>query len=471
MKKYILVVIFFFFFQCITLFPDSLSTVKSNAKSDLETSIKKLSEIRSLVNDEKIPIARNVTALENKAKKLRTELQHQLRLRDNREASLIQLENEVKQAEANLDYSLNLINKYVVSWFDGNPPAEKNFLHSRLSKLSTQNSTELLRKESFQSNFKALLLSINSISETAGGLVFDGNAIVPPEGTRENGKFWSIGPSVFFSGEEGSSGFLEKEIVANTNQIYSPNSDFKPGTVRLSLGSSESSRIIKQALLEQKKGVKTVYLPLDPTLGKALIMEKGEINLAEELQKGGIWIYPILFFAILSLIIAVFKALQIARVKLPKKAASLEGHYKGPFELLRKTAHGYKGKSPEILEEILYESIIDLQVKLEKALPLIAVTAATAPLLGLLGTVTGMIDVFRQITNFANPENSELARGISEALVTTKFGLITAIPSLIVHALLTRRLQGIISKMEGFSARLVRLKKEIFDRKSDESDI
>ena len=54
-------------------------------------------------------------------------------------------------------------------------------------------------------------------------------------------------------GEEGSSGFLEKEIVANTNQIYSPNSDFKPGTVRLTLGSSESSRIIKQALLEQKK--------------------------------------------------------------------------------------------------------------------------------------------------------------------------------------------------------------------------
>ena len=77
-----------------------------------------------------------------------------------------------------------------------------------------------------------------------------------------------------------------------------------------------------------------------------------------------------------------------------------------------------------------------------------------------LGTVTGMIDVFRQITNFANPENSELARGISEALVTTKFGLITAIPSLIAHALLTRRLQGIISKMEGFSARLVRLKQE-----------
>ena len=210
---------------------------------------------------------------------------------------------------------------------------------------------------------------------------------------------------------------------------------------------------------------------MDPTLGKALVMEKGELSVLEELQKGGIWIYPILFFAVLSLMIAVVKAFQIIKVKLPSEVASLEGNYSVPFELLRKTSKGYQGKNPEILEEILYEAIIDMQVKLEKALPLIAVTAATAPLLGLLGTVTGMIDVFRQITNFANPENSELARGISEALVTTKFGLVTAIPSLIAHALLTRRLQGIISKMEGFSARLVRLKHENLEQNlKDSSD-
>ena len=159
----------------------------------------------------------------------------------------------------------------------------------------------------------------------------------------------------------------------------------------------------------------------------------------------------------MSVIIAFFKAIQIVRVRAPTRAASLKGSFTGPFEQLRIAAKENMGRKAEILEEILYERIIDAQMRLEKALPLIAVTAATAPLLGLLGTVTGMIDVFRQITNFANPESSELARGISEALVTTKFGLITAIPSLIVHALLSRRLQGLVAKMETFASRLVNL--------------
>ena len=186
-------------------------------------------------------------------------------------------------------------------------------------------------------------------------------------------------------------------------------------------------------------------------------METCEPTLIEELEKGGIWIYPILAFAAISVLIALFKAFQILRVREPRKQASLDSSFAGPFEELRLAAKENLGRKAEVLEEILYERIIDAQVRLEKALPLVAVTAATAPLLGLLGTVTGMIDVFRQITNFANPESSELARGISEALVTTKFGLITAIPSLIVHALLSRRLQGLIAKMETFASRLVNL--------------
>ena len=450
---------------------ESIVRVTEEAKADLKEAIISLAELRDEIETEKIPLARNVSTLEEKARKLRRELDNNLRMRDNREASLLQLERDVKESEADLDYCVNLFNDYISSWYHGNPPAEDTLWSAKLSTILVNSQEDSTRTKLFESCLLATSLSIQAIQASAGGIAFTGNAIVPPEGTREDGTFWSIGPTIFFSGVDGSAGFLERSYSTKHKQklSLSSNSVLKHEPARLIQTSSTTSLLINAAIQQKSNMQQIVTLPLDPTLDKALVMEEGELNVLEELQKGGIWIYPILFFAVLSLIIAVVKAFQIIRVQIPHKVASLDGIYRGPFESLRKTAKSYQGKNPEILEEILYEAIIDMQVKLEKALPLIAVTAATAPLLGLLGTVTGMIDVFRQITNFANPENSELARGISEALVTTKFGLVTAIPSLIAHALLTRRLQGIISKMEGFSARLVRLKQENLEQETNDS--
>ncbi len=455
-----------------SLWSETINNVRIEANSDLQNAIKELADLRSSIENEKLPLARKVTKLEDKASNLRAKLEHYLRLRDNREASLLQLEREVKESEAELDFSLNLLNDYISSWFHGNPAAEKTLWAKNLSEILQNTDFSISEASAFASSFEAISLTIEAIYKSAGGIRFLGNAIIPAEGTREEGTFWTIGPTLLFSGIDGTAGFLEKDLIGNENQklSLSPTSILKAEPVRVSKISSDQSKIIMGAMNNNNSVGTLVDVPLDPTLGKALIMEKGEVNTFEELKKGGIWIYPIMFFALLSLMIALYKAAQITMIKLPQSAASLDKEFKGPFEQLRKTAKGYQGNSSEILEEILYESIIDIQVKLEKALPLIAVTAATAPLLGLLGTVTGMIDVFRQITNFANPENSELARGISEALVTTKFGLVTAIPSLIAHALLTRRLQGIISKMEGFSARLVRIKKESLEPPGIESN-
>ena len=99
------------------------------------------------------------------------------------------------------------------------------------------------------------------------------------------------------------------------------------------------------------------------------------------------------------------------------------------------------------MKEILFEKILEAQPRLERFLPFIAVTAAASPLLGLLGTVTGMITTFSQIRISGNSDINSLASGISEALVTTKFGLIAAIPALVLHALLSRRVQGLLAGM------------------------
>jgi biopolymer transport protein ExbB len=85
---------------------------------------------------------------------------------------------------------------------------------------------------------------------------------------------------------------------------------------------------------------------------------------------------------------------------------------------------------------------------LESLLPFIALTAAAAPLLGLLGTVTGMISTFNMISLFGTGDPKTLSGGISEALITTEFGLYVAIPAVLAHAFLSRKAKGVLGSME-----------------------
>ena len=436
----------------------SVQQVRATARNDLKDSIERLTLLRQQVELEKIPLSKAVAKLERDARDKRAEIDRRLRQRDNRDASLLQLKEEVRENEAALETSLRLLKDYARGWTQAIPSSERIHHANDLSSALARETGD--RASSFSAYLELTSLSTTSLLRQAGGFAYFGDAIVPPEGVRESGTFWTVGPVLYFRGEKGSSGFLDKsyERVKDSSMELTVDSVKRNTPPRLLIANAATAKQIRLGLASEPG--RSALLPMDPSLGKALVIEGSEPTLLEEMQKGGIWIYPILFFAVVSVLIALFKAAQILRIPFPHGPVTLAGNFGGPFELLRKTAQGYRGKKPEILEEILYEIIIDWQARLEKGMPLIAITAATAPLLGLLGTVTGMIDVFRQITNFANPENSELARGISEALVTTKFGLITAIPSLIAHALLSRRLQGLVSKMEGFSARLVHLKKE-----------
>ena len=435
----------------------NISDVRAGAKRDLDDALKRLAELRLQVEKEKLPLIRELNALERDAREKREEFDRRLRLRDNREAGLIELRREVEEAETDLGANLGLLRDYVRSWRNGLPNPEKAKLAESLASALTTPEVPSSTAENLAAEIRIARLSLKALQASFGGQRLEGETIVPPEGSRKSGTFLTLGPLTFFAESGGAAGIVEKPQRGDEGN----EGDLTPilaknvPPARLLTTPESIASAVRLALADDSSA--EIILPLDPTLGKALVMETGEPTLLEELSKGGIWIYPILVFAGVSVIIAFFKAIQILLVRSPSRAASLDGYFSGPFESLRKAAKKNVGAKAEILEGILYERIIDAQVGLEKGLPLVAVTAATAPLLGLLGTVTGMIDVFRQITNFANPESSELARGISEALVTTKFGLITAIPSLIVHALLSRRLQGLVAKMETFASRLVNL--------------
>ncbi len=101
------------------------------------------------------------------------------------------------------------------------------------------------------------------------------------------------------------------------------------------------------------------------------------------------------------------------------------------------------------------EVIVDQQQGLGKGLSMLKLLAALAPMLGLLGTVTGMIETFQVITQFGNGDPKVMAGGISMALITTVLGLVAAMPLLLAHNLLSSQANNIHEILEKQSIRLV----------------
>lgn len=216
------------------------------------------------------------------------------------------------------------------------------------------------------------------------------------------------------------------------------------------------------------------YFTFDPTLGNALQLRGSGNGIADHLKKGGIWAVPIVFFGILSLLIAVLKGVQLLR--LPKvndamleqvKNGARPSHAITDLPVEARKAYENAGAAQRKLiqialnnpvsqqrDDLMVANLMENKHVLEKYMGIVAISAAVAPLLGLLGTVSGMIDTFKMMTIFGSGDASTVSGGISEALITTELGLIVAIPSLLVSALLTRQIKHYMHRLENFAIRL-----------------
>jgi biopolymer transport protein ExbB len=115
----------------------------------------------------------------------------------------------------------------------------------------------------------------------------------------------------------------------------------------------------------------------------------------------------------------------------------------------------YCDSPKEILEEHLQSVLLRQRLHFERRLSLLAVIATAAPLMGLLGTVVGMVRTFALITVFGTGNAGKLASGISEVLVATELGLVVAIPTLIAHGFLAHRIQRNLSLLERYALEFV----------------
>ena len=136
------------------------------------------------------------------------------------------------------------------------------------------------------------------------------------------------------------------------------------------------------------------------------------------------------------------------------RAGRLADETKGVVSRTLKVCLAHHDSSPAVLDDVIQETFLHEFPKLERFLPSIRMLSAVAPILGLLGTVTGIIATFDMITVVGGGKPQLLAGGISEALVTTATGLIIAIPGLLAHSVLSSKVEGIIADTERFAASL-----------------
>lgn len=194
-------------------------------------------------------------------------------------------------------------------------------------------------------------------------------------------------------------------------------------------------------------------LALDPTRGDVIAALAQRPSLLERFHQGGAVGYVVVALGGLGLLVAVSQygyllwvSLAVGRQR--RDLSRLRAN--NPLgRVLRRFRTLQAGAVPEALEARLDEAVLAELPRLERGQSLVKLLAAVAPLLGLLGTVTGMIVTFQAITVFGTGDPQLMAGGISQALVTTVLGLITAVPLLFAHTALTARSRYLASVVEG----------------------
>ncbi|MBB3140030.1 MotA/TolQ/ExbB proton channel family protein [Halomonas organivorans] len=194
-------------------------------------------------------------------------------------------------------------------------------------------------------------------------------------------------------------------------------------------------------------------LAFDPADGQVVAAMAQTPSLWGRFQQGGAVGYVVVALGVVGLLVALVQYLYLTRVtvRLRRQLGDL-GRLRddNPLGRVLKRFHSLgPGHAPEALEARLDEALLAEQPKLERGQGLVKMLAAVAPLLGLLGTVTGMIVTFQSITVFGTGDPQLMAGGISQALVTTVLGLITAVPLLFAQTALSSRSRSLIGTLEG----------------------
>ena len=274
---------------------------------------------------------------------------------------------------------------------------------------------------------------------TEQGKVVRFNAdVVESDGNKVNKEIMRVGAfSLIADGK-----YLDRNPVTGTvsELIRQPSSRFTETTADLQ---------------QTKDGV--VAFALDPTGGSILGLLVQAPNVKERVDQGGTIGYIIICVGIVAFLIALerFVSLTLIGMKVRRQVKSTTISEDNPLGRVLKVKEQYPDVAYDTLELKLSEAILREMPSITRNLSLIKIVSVIAPLMGLLGTVTGMINTFQAITLFGTGDPKLMAGGISTALMTTVLGLVVAIPTVVLSSILNTRSKNILFILQEQSSGII----------------
>jgi biopolymer transport protein ExbB len=207
----------------------------------------------------------------------------------------------------------------------------------------------------------------------------------------------------------------------------------------------------------QSAGNSITPVLIDPTRGVLFNMLKERATIGDRITQGGIIGYIILILGCITILFTLYKYFTLATTtaKINKQIKEKDAKQDNPLGRILMAFNKHQSKDIATLESKMDTAILKEIPEIQTGLPMIKLVAAVAPLLGLLGTVTGMIETFQSITLFGTGDPKLMAGGISQALMTTVLGLVVAIPILFIFSILSSQSKKIIEILTQQSSALI----------------
>ncbi|MEI6645201.1 MAG: MotA/TolQ/ExbB proton channel family protein [bacterium] len=440
----------------------SMETAAGVIMQEIQSSSKDLTSLRETIANEKIPMTKRLSQLEDQLGESRREYDKTRRAVDARNLELNTLKTEGKLRQDEVGYVSSLLDEYARS-FEGRIHTSEieHYKTTVESALLAPQNKDLDPTQKFDRQLALVETSAKRLGNLIGGARFDGSAI-DSQGTVAQGRFALVGPVALFASTDGQTAGLALPRSGSSKPAVHA---FEEKGATESLASLVSSG--------------TGDLPLDPTMGGALkaLIAKG--NLWGYFKKGGPIMWPLLALAVLAVTVIferlMFLALEKGRRSHRTITAVMGALEQGnPEEAIRA---GEKSKDfvaraltyalrhrRKSLSDALMRSSAQEMVRYTRGIALMDTVVTMAPLLGLLGTVTGMISAFGMLGGSELSAPTAITGGIAEALIATTFGLGIAVTALIPLNFLHSKCEKARHEIEDAMSHLELLMKPIMDK-------